>query len=123
MNAGRFRITLAGAGQLRHNDAFTRQYFSYIHALVAEGVFLPSGTFRVLPPVSEHTLCQALRLKVLDYLCAEGVLNAGLAQRMLKWHHSGFSVHNRVRSKANDAEGRQRLARYMIRSPRFVSDK
>lgn len=36
---------------------------------------------------------------------------------MLKWHHSGFSVHNRVRSKANDAEGRQRLARYMIRCP------
>jgi hypothetical protein len=49
----------------------------HIHALVAEGVFLPSGTFRVLRPVSEQTLCQALRLKVLDFLCAEGVLNAG----------------------------------------------
>ncbi len=31
--------------------------------------------------------------------------------------HSGFSVHNCVRSKGNDAEGRQRLARYMIRCP------
>ena len=27
------------------------------------------------------------------------------------------SVHNRVRCKGNDAEGRQRLARYMIRCP------
>ena len=62
------------------------------HALVAEGVFLPSGTFRVLPPVSEQTLCQALRLKLLDFLCAEGVLDAGLARRMLKWRHSGFSA-------------------------------
>jgi hypothetical protein len=80
-------------------------------------LFLPSGTFRVLPPVSEQTLCQALRLKLLDFLCAEGVLDAGLARRMHQWRHSGFSVHNRVRCKGNDAEGRQRLARYMIRCP------
>ena len=56
----------------------------HIHALVAEGVFLPSGTFRVLPPVSEQTLCQALRLKLLDFLCAEGVLDAGLARYMIR---------------------------------------
>ena len=36
---------------------------------------------------------------------------------MLQWRHSGFSVHNRVRTKAVDAKGRQRLARYMIRCP------
>ena len=29
----------------------------------------------------------------------------------------GGSVHNRISSKANDAEGRQRLDRYMIRCP------
>jgi len=34
---------------------------------------------------------------------------------MCQWRHSGFSVHNRIRSPAADAEGRQRLARYMIR--------
>jgi len=34
---------------------------------------------------------------------------------MLKWHHSGFSAHNPVRT--NNAEGRQRLARYMICCP------
>jgi hypothetical protein len=36
---------------------------------------------------------------------------------MLAWRHSGFSVHNRIRAKADDADGRQRLARYMIRCP------
>ena len=39
-------------------------------------------------------------------MSTEGVLAIGLAQRMLKWHHSGFSVHNRVHTKADDAEGR-----------------
>ena len=41
---------------------------------------------------------------------------------MLQWRHSGFSVHNRIRSKAADAKGRQRLARYMIRCP-FALEK
>jgi len=36
---------------------------------------------------------------------------------MQQWRHSGFSVHNRVRSKGNDAEGRQGLVRHMIRCP------
>jgi len=48
------------------------------------------------------------------------VLDAGLARRMHLWRHSGFSVHNRVRCKGNDAEGRQRLARYMIRCLFFI---
>ncbi len=48
-------------------------------------------------------------------ICSEGVLDTGLAERMIQWRHSGFSVHNRIRSKAADAKGRQRLARYMIR--------
>jgi hypothetical protein len=89
----------------------------HIHALVADGVFLPSGTFRVLPPLPEKTLCEALRQKVLFFLCTEGVLAAELGDRMLQWRHSGFSVHNRIRSKAADTDGRQRLARYMIRCP------
>jgi len=49
--------------------------------------------------------------------CAERVLDAGLADRMRQWRHSGFSVHNRIRTQAAEAEGRQRLARYMIRCP------
>jgi hypothetical protein len=85
-------------------------------------VILPSGTFRVLPPLPQAALCEALRHKVLHFLCSEGVLDTGPAERMLNWRHSGFSVHNRIHAKADDAEGRQRLARYMIRCP-FALEK
>ena len=78
--------------------------------------------FRVLPPLPEAALCEALRYKLLDFLRTEGVLEAELADRMLNWRHSGFSVHNRVRTNAGDAAGRQRLARYMIRCP-FALEK
>ncbi len=94
----------------------------HIHALVADGVFLPSGVFKVLPPLPEAALRDALRHSVLDFLCTKGMLDAKLAQRMLMWRHSGFSVHNRIHARANDAEGRQRLARYMIRCP-FALEK
>lgn len=36
----------------------------HIHALVADGIFLPTGTFRVLPPLPEAALREALRHKV-----------------------------------------------------------
>ncbi len=36
---------------------------------------------------------------------------------MLGWRHSGFSVHNQVRLGEEDAEGRKKLAGYMLRAP------
>ena len=36
---------------------------------------------------------------------------------MLAWRHGGFSVHNEVRVAAADAEGRKKLAGYMLRAP------
>jgi len=36
---------------------------------------------------------------------------------MLGWRYSGFAVHNQVRVAADDAEGRKKLAAYMLRAP------
>jgi hypothetical protein len=41
------------------------------------------------------------------FLFSEGVLDTGLAERMLRCRHSGFSVHNWIHSKAADAKGRR----------------
>jgi len=94
----------------------------HIHALVADGVFYPSGSFRVLPPIPDDALREALRHRILDFLCDNAGLDSKLAERMRLWQHSGFSVHNRIRVKTNDAEGRKQLARYMIRNP-FALEK
>ncbi len=40
-----------------------------------------------------------------------------LCGRLLGWRYSGFSVHNQVRVAADDAEGRKKLAAYMLRAP------
>ncbi len=36
---------------------------------------------------------------------------------MLAWRHGGFSAHNEVSVAAEDAEGRKKLAGYMLRAP------
>ena len=76
----------------------------------------------MLPPLPEDTLTEALRHRALDYLCDEAGFDPDLAQRMRQWQHSGFSVHNQIRVKASDTEGRKQLARYMIRNP-FALEK
>ena len=54
---------------------------------------LQTESLRNLPgiaAVARGTAPRALRHKLLDFLCTEGVLDAELAQRMLKWRHSGI---------------------------------
>jgi hypothetical protein len=97
-------------------------FHPHIHALVTDGVFHPNGVFRVLPPIPADLLEQQLRRAVLEMLLADEVIDEDLVAKLLSWQHSGFSVDNQVRIEAGDNDGRQQLARYMIRAP-FSPDK
>ncbi len=92
-------------------------FHPHIHALVADGIFVESGTFRVLPPIPTVLLAEPLRHAVLDYLVEDEAITEEFAHRLLSWKHSGFSVDNTVGVGANDPQGRRQLARYMIRNP------
>ncbi len=89
----------------------------HVHVLAADGAFLPDGTFVALPPVPEALLLEGFRRAVLAFLVREHALSEELRSRMLGWRYSGFSVHNQVRIAAEDAEGRKKLAGYMLRAP------
>jgi len=89
----------------------------HIHVLAADGAFDADGGFRVLPPIPRRVLEPWFRAEVLALLRREGQVSAALAEKMLAWRHTGFSVHNAVRVRASDAAGRRRLAQYMLRAP------
>ena len=89
----------------------------HLHVLAADGAFLADGRFAALPPVPGTLLAEGFRRAVLDFLVKNEALADELRQRMLAWRHSGFSVHNAVRVPAEDAEGRKKLAGYMLRAP------
>ncbi len=84
---------------------------------MADGVFQENGVFRVLPPIPTALLEQALRERIFALLKAEGCIDDPLIERMRTWRHSGFSVHNGVHVRGSDQQGRQQLARYMLRTP------
>jgi hypothetical protein len=87
----------------------------HVHVLAADGVFGADGTLVELPPIPEALLEGGFRRAVLDFLVEERAISDELRARMLGWRYSGFSVHNRVRDAAEDAESRKKLAGYMLR--------
>ena len=89
----------------------------HIHVLAADGLFRVDGVFVALSAVPVKLLEQGFRCEVLKLLVAERAIGERLSASMLAWRHSGFSVHNGVRVRARDAEGRKKLAQYMLRAP------
>lgn len=55
--------------------------------------------------------------KVMSLLQGEGLLSEDRTRLLLSWHHTGFSVHNRVRVEPEDGAAVERLARYIMRPP------
>jgi hypothetical protein len=92
-------------------------FHPHIHALVTDGVFSETGTFRVLPPIPATLLVEQLRHAVLEYLVEDEAITEDFASKLLAWENSGFSVDNKVHVGVNDLEGRRQLARYMTRNP------
>jgi hypothetical protein len=89
----------------------------HLHVLAADGAFFPGGRFVALPRVPASLLAEGFRRAVLDFLVENEALSEQLRGRMLAWRYSGFSAHNEVSVAAEDAEGRKKLAGYMLRAP------
>ena len=71
----------------------------------------------MLPAISVKFLERGFRSEVLKLLVAECAIGERLSASMLAWRYSGFSVHNGVRVRAGDIDGRRKLAQYMLRAP------
>jgi hypothetical protein len=59
---------------------------------------------------------EIFRSKVLAMLKGEGKINDGLIEKLLAWHHSGFSVHAGNRIARDDRDGQKALAEYILRN-------
>jgi Putative transposase len=89
----------------------------HVHVLATDGAFLPDGRFVPLPAVSQALLAEPFRRAVLGFLAEEGAISGELRCKLLGWRYSGFSAHNQVRVATENAQGRKKLAGYMLNAP------
>ena len=89
----------------------------HIHALVTDGGFRPDGTFVHLPAHSAEVLTEAFRRGVLKLFVDRELFEPEVADGMLGWQHSGFSVHDGVWLDQDDTAAHARLACYCARCP------
>ena len=93
------------------------RWHPHLHALVADGLFLESGCFFVMPKTNLRPLREIFRTLVLKMLKKEGLIDNAFIKMIMKWRHtSGFSVHNQVRIKTNENKGLENLSQYIIRN-------
>jgi hypothetical protein len=91
------------------------RYHPHIHVLLADGAWLPDGSFRHLLYFDVQHVQRLFRAEVFRLLLVRGKISQETVDAMLQWPHSGFSVHGAVRVETRDEAAR--LGRYMIRCP------
>ena len=92
------------------------RFHPHLHAIVADGLFRPDGTFHCLPKRESNELEEIFRAQVLTMLKNEGKINQELIEKLMNWRHSGFSVHVGNRIAADDQDGQRALAEYILRN-------
>jgi hypothetical protein len=88
----------------------------------ADGLFLDSGLFHVMPEARLAPLEELLRARVITFLVKKGLLPPERANMLRSWKHSGFNIHRSQRAPPRNREDMERLAQYIIRNP-FSVDK
>ena len=68
-------------------------FHPHLHMLLADGLFVRSGLFYLLPEVSLKPLEELFRARVITFLLDKGLLPPERARMLRGWVHSGFNVH------------------------------
>jgi len=89
----------------------------HVHAVVTDGGFRPDGSFVPMPVHAPEVLTEAFRRGVLKLFVDRELFEPEVAESMLGWMHSGFSVDDSVWLDQDDTPSHLRLARYCARNP------
>jgi hypothetical protein len=102
-----------------HTAASDLRWHPHVHAITSRGGFDQDGTWHPVPYVDEKAAELLFRQKVIRLLHDQELLSQNKLDLLDAWKagHTGFSAHNRVTVSAQDKDGLERLARYLVRSP------
>jgi len=85
----------------------------HLHFLLTEGGEDSDGKFHHVASFQDSLLAEFFKCEVFSLLLGEELISEALVEKIASWHHSGFSVHSKV--KASTKEEAERVGKYMIR--------
>jgi hypothetical protein len=85
----------------------------HLHFLVSEGGSDREGRFHSVSRFNDDFLREIFTREVFSLLLRKQLINLTLIQKVLRWRHTGFHVHSKVR--ATSKQEAERVGKYMIR--------
>ncbi len=85
----------------------------HLHFLLTEGGEAQEGQFRKLSFFDESLIAKFFSRELFSMLLHQGLINLELVQKILRWRHTGFNVHTKVRTTTKRET--ERVGKYMIR--------
>ncbi len=95
----------------------TINFHPHVHAIVSRGGWTKGGQWVAVPWVDPKPAELLFRHKVVSLLRKAGLIGEQRIALLLSWQHTGFSVHNSVNVRPEDAGATERLVRYLMRAP------
>jgi len=88
-------------------------FHPHIHVLITEGATALDGTFHRVCRFHDEVIQEIFTHEVFSLLLRKKLIGLPLVQKILRWRHTGFNVHSRVR--ATSKREAERVGKYMIR--------
>ncbi len=87
------------------------------HAIVLEGGFDENGNFIHIPFGNLHEMIEVFRRSVVKFFLDSELISQDMADNLLRWRHSGFSVDASILLPGGSSKKRESLAQYLARPP------
>ena len=87
------------------------------HAIVLEGGFDENGNFIHIPFGNLQEMTECFRRRVIKFFLDSKLINQDMADNLLRWRHSGFSVDASILLPGGSSKERESLAQYLARPP------
>jgi len=88
-------------------------FHPHIHVLVTEGGASREGAFHKVSRFHDDTIRDLFTHEVFSLLLREKLIGLALVEKILRWQHTGFNVHSKVRAQTKQEA--ERVGKYMIR--------
>jgi len=85
----------------------------HLHFLVSEGGSDQEGRFHGICRFNDNLLREIFTREVFSLLLRKQLINLTLVQKILRWRHTGFHVHSKVRTTSKQEA--ERVGKYMMR--------